>query len=64
MFYVRCRYVIREELDIERFDDIIGDWIPRLKGVVGALKIDIEGYEAMVRFSATYTNAVTLKQFL
>lgn len=44
-----CRYSKRQDLEIVRLDDVLADWMPVLEGNVGALKIDIEGFEAMVR---------------
>lgn len=42
------RYVKRQDVDIARLDDLLEDWLPRLKGRVGALKMDVEGFEPWV----------------
>lgn len=38
----------RQAVNIAPLDDLLQDWIPRLKGRVGALKIDVEGFEPWV----------------
>lgn len=35
-------------MDVVRLDDLLADWMPRLKGRVGALKMDTEGFEPWV----------------
>jgi len=38
----------RETVQIQRLDDMLSEWMPALKGKVGALKIDTEGFEPWV----------------
>ena len=33
----------RQTVDIVRLDDVLAEWLPTLRGRVGALKIDTEG---------------------
>ena len=37
-----CRFVKRQDLYIERMDDIMAEWIPQLVDRVGVIKIDVE----------------------
>lgn len=41
----------RQDIETQRLDDLLQDWIEHLKGKVGALKIDTEGFEPLVRFA-------------
>lgn len=40
--------VKRQDVDVVRLDDILEDWLPALKGRVGSLKMDTEGFEPWV----------------
>ncbi len=43
-----CRGVKRGELEIVRLDDYLQGRFPALTGRVGAMKIDVEGFEGLV----------------
>ena len=45
---VRKNMIKRQDVDIVKLDDLLGEWMPRLKDRVGALKIDTEGFEPWV----------------
>ena len=38
----------RQDVEVVRLDDILEDWLPALKGRVGAFKMDTEGFEPWV----------------
>jgi hypothetical protein len=40
--------VKQQDVDVARLDDLLAEWLPRLEGRVGALKMDVEGFEPWV----------------